>query len=91
MRGLSIPLANSEVILKSVEIYEGGSAVAQSTDISEKGDIDEQAKKWSSEKRERAGLTGALALDLALGGVTLAQSEAQIMEMAAAFFILPRN
>ncbi len=30
-----------EVILKLVEIYEGGSAVAQSTDISQEGAIDE--------------------------------------------------
>ncbi len=41
-------------------------------------------RKWNSKNRERVCLAGALALCLALGGVTLAQSEAQIMEMAAA-------
>ena len=41
-------------------------------------------RKWNSKTREQVFLAGALALCLALGGVTLAQSEAQIMEMAAA-------
>ncbi len=41
-------------------------------------------RKWNLRNRERVSLAGALVLFLALGGVTLAQSEAQIMEMAAA-------
>ena len=41
-------------------------------------------RKWNSKNLPGVYLAGALALCLALGGVTLAQSEAQIMEMAAA-------
>ena len=41
-------------------------------------------RKLNFRNRERVSLAGALVLFLALGGVTLAQSEAQIMEMAAA-------
>ena len=41
-------------------------------------------EKWGLKQSGRVSLSGALALFLALGGVTLAQSEAQVMEMAAA-------
>ncbi len=41
-------------------------------------------QKWGLKQGGRVSLAGVLALFLALGGVTLAQSEVQVMEMAAA-------
>ncbi len=41
-------------------------------------------QRWGLKQSGRVSVVGVLALSLALGGVTLAQSEAQVMEMAAA-------